>query len=82
MSSAGIVPSLDEFEYGPACLGLRAEALSVEELAFEGGEEALAHGVVIAVSDRASLPAAQPMEGLTPALAQRCPKAMEVYCDP
>jgi hypothetical protein len=79
MSAARIVPSLDELEDGPACFGLRAEAGSVDELAFEGGEEALAHGVVVAVADRASLPAAQPMDGLTPALAQRCPKAMEVY---
>ncbi len=82
MTAARIVPSLDEFEDGLACFGMRAGAGSVDELAFEGGEEALAHGVVIAVADRASLPAAQPMEGLTPALAQRCPKPMEVYCDP
>ncbi len=53
MAPAGIVPSLDEFEYGPACFGMRAEAGSVDELALQGGEEALAHGVVIAVADRA-----------------------------
>lgn len=63
MPSAGIVPALDEGEDGHAGLGLRAEAPPVEELAFEGGEEALAHGIIIGVADRshgrahASLPA-------------------------
>ncbi len=61
---------------------MRAEAGSVDELAFEGGEEALAHGVVIAAAERATLPAAQPMEGRTPARRQRVPKAIDVYCEP
>ena len=38
----------------PGCvrLGLRLEAVPADKLAFEGGEEALAHGVVIFVADR------------------------------
>ena len=35
-----------------ARLGLRLEAVPREKLAFEGGEEALAHGVVVGVADR------------------------------
>ena len=35
MPSAGIVPSLDELKDSPARLGLRVEAVAVEEFAFE-----------------------------------------------
>ena len=38
--------------YAHARLGLRLELPAIEQLAFEGGEEALRHGVVIGVSDR------------------------------
>ena len=48
----GVVPSLDELEDGHACFGMRAEPAAVEQLAFEGREEALAHGVVVAIPDR------------------------------
>ncbi len=41
MPPAGIVPSFDELEDGHARLGLRPEAVLVEEFAFKGGEEAL-----------------------------------------
>jgi hypothetical protein len=37
---------------GHARLGLRLELPAIEELALEGGEEALRHGVVISVPDR------------------------------
>jgi hypothetical protein len=61
-----VVPALDELEDRHARLDLSAEAAAVEQLAFEGGEKALAHGIVEAVADRthrrshASLPAAHP----------------------
>ena len=47
-----VVPALDELEYGHARLGLGTEAAAIDELTFEGGEKALAQGVVEAVSDR------------------------------
>jgi hypothetical protein len=47
-----IVETLDEFEDGDARLGLGLEATPIEQLAFERGEEALRHGVVVGVSDR------------------------------
>src|SRR4051794_12922260 len=42
----GIVEAFDEAEAGHACLDLRGKAGSLEQFAFEGGEEALAQGVV------------------------------------
>ncbi len=53
MPSARIVPRFDEIENGHACLGLIPEALSFDQLGLEGGEEALAHRVVVGVTDRA-----------------------------
>jgi hypothetical protein len=52
VSSARIVETLDELEDVNARLGLRLEATPIEQLAFECGEEALRHCVVIGVSDR------------------------------
>ena len=52
MPPAGIVPSLDELEDGDARLGLRPQAVALEERAFKGGEEALAHRIIIALADR------------------------------
>ena len=52
MSPARIVETLDELEDGNARLGLRPEATPIEQLAFERGEEALRHCVVVGVSDR------------------------------
>ncbi len=43
MAPGGIVPSLDELEYGYASLGLGLEIAPVDPLAFERGEETLAH---------------------------------------
>ena len=48
-----VVPSLDVLEDGQARRGLRREAVALEQFAFEGGEEALAHRVVVGVADRA-----------------------------
>ena len=52
MSAMWIVPPLDILEECPLCFLVSAEAAAVEEFAFEGGEEILAHRVVKAVSDR------------------------------
>ena len=52
MSPVGVVPALDEPEDRVAGrLGV-GEADSVEQLALEGGEEGLSHGVVVAVPHR------------------------------
>src|SRR5271156_2365470 len=48
-----VVPALDEVEDRQARLDLGLEAAPVEQLAFERGEEALAHGVVKTVAHRA-----------------------------
>src|SRR6476619_7027588 len=53
VAAAPIVEPLDEVEDCASRLGLGLEAVPREKLAFEGGEEALAHGVVIGVADRA-----------------------------
>src|SRR6516225_471556 len=53
MTTARVVEALDEFEHRDPCLGLRLEPAPVEKLAFQRGEEALAHGIVVGVSDRA-----------------------------
>ena len=48
-----IVPALDEVEDSETSLDLVLETRSIEELALERGEEALAHRVVVGVADRA-----------------------------
>ena len=53
MASVWIVPGLDEVEHSHPRLGLIREAFAVDELGLERGEEALAHRVVIGVTDRA-----------------------------
>src|SRR5579875_2823609 len=50
MAAVGVVPSLDEIKDRAARLGLGLEAPPAEQFAFQGGEEALAHGVVEAVA--------------------------------
>jgi len=50
MSASGIVPAFDEVEYGEARVGLGPEAFTIEQLALEGREEALAHRVVVRVA--------------------------------
>lgn len=49
-----VVEAFDVVEDGHARFGLRAEAASVDELAFEAREEALAHSVVVRVADRSA----------------------------
>ena len=53
MAAMRVVPTLDEIEHRHAGLDLGFETLAVEQLAFEGGEEALAHGVIEAITHRA-----------------------------
>ena len=67
-----VVPAFDELEDRHAGFDLGFEAAAVEQFAFEGGKEALAHGVVEASPT-------EPIEGRTPASLQRSPKASEVY---
>jgi hypothetical protein len=50
MATVRVVPPFDGLEDGEAGLDLGREAPPVEELALEGGEEALAEGVVIGVA--------------------------------
>jgi len=52
VASARIVPALDELEDDLAGLRLGAELPPVEQLAFERGEEALAHRIVVRITDR------------------------------
>jgi hypothetical protein len=52
MTAAPIVEAFDERECRVARLGLGLEAVPREKLAFEGGEEALAHGIVVCVEGR------------------------------
>src|SRR6266478_6348461 len=53
MSTPRIVPAFDEVEDGEARVGLRAEAVAIEQLALERREEALAHGVVVGIAHTA-----------------------------
>ena len=46
-----VVPALDEVDDGHAGLGLGGEAAAVQELALEGGEEALTESIVVGVPD-------------------------------
>src|SRR3989338_962291 len=52
MSSGWIVEAFHELENRDSGFGLGVESAAVQEFAFEGGEKALAHGVIEAVSDR------------------------------
>jgi hypothetical protein len=53
VSTMGVVPRLDEFEDGHAGLGRGLKPGAIQQLALQGGEEGLGHGVVIAIPDRA-----------------------------
>ena len=53
MTASGVVPAFDELEDGHARLGLGPERPAVEQLAFEGGEEALHRCVIPAVAGTA-----------------------------
>ena len=52
MPSMRVVPAFDEAEDFSTCGGMAVEFDLIDELAFEGREEALAHCVVVTVSDR------------------------------
>src|SRR6476659_3064708 len=52
MAAGGIVPPLDVAEDRHPGLGLRCEPAACQQLAFQCSEEALAHGVVVGVTDR------------------------------
>ena len=47
-----VVPTFEPAEDGDLGLGLGAETTAVQHLAFQGGEEALGHGVVVGITDR------------------------------
>ena len=53
MAPIGVVPAFDELEYGHAVLRLGGKRAPIEQLAFQRGEEALAHRVVVGIPDRA-----------------------------
>ena len=53
MATPRVVPALDVSEHGEPRFGLGLEGGPIEQLAFEAGEEALGHGVVVGVADAA-----------------------------
>ncbi len=53
MAAAWIVEAFDELEDRTTRFGLCREPTPIEQLALEGCEETLAHGVVVRVADRA-----------------------------
>ena len=52
MPTLRIAPTLDVFKHSPASLFTRVETMSIYQLAFQGGEEALAECVIAAISHR------------------------------
>ena len=52
MPAPWIVEAFDEGEHGHARLGLGPEAAAVQEFAFERGEKALRHSIVVGVANR------------------------------
>lgn len=63
-----VVPIFDEAEAGHFGFGLGCKAASYQQLAFQGREEALAHGIVAGVANQ---PSAGPSTGLWPAEPSR-----------
>src|SRR6201986_1922070 len=53
MTASRVVEALEELEHRDPRLGLSLEPTSVEKLAFQRGEEALAHRIVVGVANRA-----------------------------
>ncbi len=70
-----VVPAFGELEDGPPHLDGGLETVAVDQLALELGEEALGHGVVVALVNRAHRRA-------HPRLAAALAEATEVYCVP
>src|SRR5688572_28257044 len=67
MTPVSIIPSLDIVEDSQACLGVALKAVTVQQLTLQGSEEALTHGIIVAVSHG---PHRQPDTRLTAALAE------------
>src|SRR5580704_2171498 len=53
MATARVVEAFDELKDGHPRLAVRSETTPIDQLAFEGGEETLAHRIVVGVADRA-----------------------------
>jgi hypothetical protein len=53
VAACGIVEAFDELKDGHPRLAVRSEGTSIDQFAFEGGEETLAHRIVVGVADRA-----------------------------
>ena len=53
VAACGIVEAFDELKDGDLRLAVRSEAASIDQLAFESGEETFAHRIVVGVADRA-----------------------------
>src|SRR5215469_1945187 len=67
MTAARVIPAFDEIEHRHARLDLGLEAATLEQLAFERGEKALAHRIVETVAHRTHR---GPHPGLLAALAE------------
>ena len=53
MAAGRVVEAFDELKDGDPRLAVRSEAASIDQLAFESGEETFAHRIVVGVADRA-----------------------------
>src|ERR1700723_3648204 len=53
VATGRVVEAFDELKDGHPRLAVRSEAAPIDQLAFEGGEETLAHHIVVGVADRA-----------------------------
>src|SRR5271155_2015584 len=53
MATGRVVEAFDELKDGHPRLAARSETAPIDQLAFEGGEETLAHRIVVGVADRA-----------------------------
>ena len=51
MTTVRVVPAFDELEDRHLRVGLRLETVAVDQLTFERREEALRHGVIVAIAD-------------------------------
>ncbi len=71
-----IVPAFDELEDRQLRLSMGAKSVAIDEFAFEGCKETLAHRIVVAVTDRSH------RRSHTRLLATPPRNAMDVYCVP
>ena len=53
MAAGRVVEAFDEVKDGDPRRAVRSETAPIDQLAFEGGEETLAHRIVVGVADRA-----------------------------